>query len=40
MAPNAYIEEGFQPNIMPLNFADRLSSQDMADLIAYMLSLK
>jgi mono/diheme cytochrome c family protein len=40
VAPNAYIEEGFQPNIMPLNFADRLSSQDMADLIAYMLSLK
>jgi len=40
VAPNAYIEAGFQANIMPLNFADRLSSQDMADLIAYMLSLK
>jgi len=40
VAPNAYIETGFQANIMPLNFADRLSSQDMADLIAYMLSLK
>jgi len=40
VAPNAYIEAGFQANIMPLNYADRLSSQDMADLIAYMLSLK
>lgn len=40
VAPNAYIEDGFTPNIMPLNFADRLSAQDMADLIAYMLSLR
>jgi mono/diheme cytochrome c family protein len=40
VAPNAYLEPGYQANIMPLNFADRLSSQDMADLIAYMLSLK
>jgi hypothetical protein len=38
--PDVYVEEGYQPNIMPKNFGDRLSPQDMADLIAYMLSLR
>jgi len=37
---NAYVVEGFQPNLMPQNYADRLSAQDMADLLAYMLSLR
>ncbi len=37
--PNANVVEGFQPNLMPQNYADRLSAQDAADLIAYMLSL-
>ena len=38
--PNAHVVEGFQPNLMPQNYADRLSAQDAADLIAYMLSLR
>lgn len=38
--PNIFIEEGYDPNIMPNNFGNRLSPQDMADLIAYMISLQ
>jgi hypothetical protein len=38
--PNAYVVEGFQPNVMPQNYAGRISAQDVADLIAYMLSLR
>lgn len=38
--PNAYIVDGYQSNIMPDNYGDRLSPQDMADLIAYMISLQ
>ena len=38
--PNAYVVDGFQPNIMPQNLAERISAQDTADLIAYMLSLR
>ncbi len=38
--PNVYVVDQFQPNIMPQNFAERLSAQDMADLTAYMLSLR
>ena len=38
--PNANVVEGFQANLMPQNYADRLSAQDAADLIAYMLSLR
>jgi len=37
---NAYVVEGFQSNLMPQNYADRLSAQEMADLLAYMLSLR
>jgi hypothetical protein len=38
--PNVHLEQGYDANIMPDNFGDRLSPQDMADLIAYMLSLQ
>jgi mono/diheme cytochrome c family protein len=38
--PNAYTEEGYQSGIMPNNYGDRLTPQEMADLIAYMLSLQ
>lgn len=34
--PNDYIAPGFQANIMPANFADRLNYQELADLIAYI----
>ena len=38
--PNQYILEGFLPNLMPQTYADQLSEQDMADLIAYLLKLR
>jgi len=38
--PNAYIVEGFQPNIMLQIYQDTLSEQNLADLIAYLLTLR
>ncbi len=35
---NAYVVEGYQPNIMPPNFGERITLQNMADLLAYMLT--
>jgi mono/diheme cytochrome c family protein len=37
---NAFIVEGYQPSIMPQNYGERLTGQDLADLIAYMSSLR
>jgi mono/diheme cytochrome c family protein len=37
---NAYLVSGFEPNLMPANFAGRLTPQDAADLIAYMLTFE
>jgi len=36
--PNAVISEGFQANIMPQNFSERLTDQDLNDLVAYLKS--
>ncbi len=38
--PNADIAGGFQPNIMYQNYGKDLSEQQIADLIAYLLTLK
>jgi cytochrome c551/c552 len=38
--PNQYILEGFLANLMPQTYADQLSEQEMADLIAYLLTLR
>ncbi|HSR47299.1 MAG TPA: c-type cytochrome [Anaerolineales bacterium] len=38
--PNIYLVDGFQAGIMPANFATRLTHQDAADLIAYMLTFE
>lgn len=38
--PNAYVVEGFATGLMPTNFGARLTPQDAADLIAYMLSFR
>jgi mono/diheme cytochrome c family protein len=38
--PNVHLVAGFEPNLMPGNFAGRLSPQDAADLIAYMLTFE
>ncbi|MCJ7513812.1 MAG: cytochrome c [Anaerolineales bacterium] len=37
---NAFIVSGYQPNIMPPNYGERLTGQDLADLIAYLTSLR
>lgn len=37
VAPNAYIVPGYQAGIMPADFGDRLNTQELADLIAYLL---
>ena len=34
--PNAVIAEGYQPNLMPPNYAAVLSVQQMADILAYI----
>ncbi len=38
--PNAYIVTGFQPNVMPQTFGTQLKPQDLADIIAYLDTLK
>lgn len=38
--PNAYLVSGFAAGLMPQNYADTLTDQDMANLIAYLLTLK
>ena len=38
ISPNAFVVEGYPQNIMPQNFSDILSEQDIADLVSYLLS--
>jgi cytochrome c oxidase subunit 2 len=38
--PNAKIVKGFQPNIMPQNFREKLSDDQINDIIEYIKSLK
>jgi len=37
--PNAFIVEGFQPDLMPKTFKDILIPEDIADIIAYLETL-
>ena len=39
LMPNAVITEGFQPNLMPQNFSERLSDEDLNDIVAYLESV-
>jgi mono/diheme cytochrome c family protein len=34
--PNAEVASGFQPNIMPASYGSALSSQEIADLVAFL----
>lgn len=36
--PNAEVASGFAPNIMPQDYASQLSSQELADLVAFLQS--
>ncbi|MBE7552075.1 MAG: c-type cytochrome [Anaerolineales bacterium] len=37
--PNAVIAEGYQPNLMPQNFSQRMSEENISDIIAYLQSV-
>jgi hypothetical protein len=37
---DSYVVEGFQPGIMPGNYSERITAQDMADLLALMLEIR
>lgn len=38
--PNAYVVEGYQQGVMPANFGERITLQQMADLVSYMLTFR
>jgi sulfur-oxidizing protein SoxX len=40
LAPGEYVVEGFADGIMPANYGDELSEQQLNDLVAFLLSLK
>ena len=40
VSPDDYVVEGFPPGIMPQIYGDTLNEQEIADLIAYLLTLK
>jgi hypothetical protein len=40
LQPNAYVVEGFKPDIMPENLGKRMNGQQLADIIAYLMTLK
>lgn len=37
--PNAFIVEGYPPNVMPLDYGQTLTRQQQRDLVAFLLSL-
>jgi mono/diheme cytochrome c family protein len=40
VAPGAHIVEGYEGGVMPGDFGEELSSQELADLVAYLMTLK
>ncbi|UCC86137.1 MAG: c-type cytochrome [Anaerolineales bacterium] len=36
--PGAYVVEGYQPNIMPQNYGEQFSNQELDDLVAFLLA--
>ncbi len=36
--PNAHIVDGYPQNIMPQNYTDLLSQEDIADVVSYLLA--
>jgi hypothetical protein len=36
--PNAFVVEGFQPDLMPKDFGEKLSDEQLADLVAFLLA--
>lgn len=40
VSPQAYVVAGFEGDVMPKDFGEKLSPQDIADLIAYLMTMK
>ena len=40
MEPNAHVVDGFTPDLMPKVYADTLSTEQSADIVAYLLGLQ
>ena len=38
--PNMLIREGYNPNVMPQNFSEMLSEQELEDIVSYILSIE
>lgn len=38
LLPNSHVVEGYPQNIMPQNYQDLLSQEDVADIVAYLLT--
>ena len=38
--PGAFVVPGYQDSIMPQNFAELLSKKELADLVAYMMTMR
>jgi mono/diheme cytochrome c family protein len=40
VAPNDYLVQGYNAGLMPQNYQDTLSSEQLADMVAYLLTLR
>jgi cytochrome c len=40
VSPNAYIVEGYSPNVMVQTYARSLSEGELADIVSYLLTLE
>jgi cytochrome c553 len=40
LAPNVYVEQGFQPGVMYQEYGEVLSDQQVDDLVAYLMTLR
>jgi cytochrome c2 len=40
VSPDTFVEEGFAPDLMYQNYGKDLSEQEIADLVAYLMTLK
>jgi cytochrome c oxidase subunit 2 len=38
--PNAKVREGYPPSVMPQNFSELISEQQLAEIIAFIKSIK
>jgi len=39
LLPNEYLNETYPANVMPMNYGEIIPQEDLADIVAYLLSL-